>query len=178
MMNYNVYGYTIKIASITDGTSNTIMLAEGYCNCASTTSYPYYTPPTYTAGSYYKSSQTLQRVWNFDPFNYTSTSSYTGVEDFRTYPYTIQLTSTSSGTYAPYYSPYGTYNYTTSQYTPFAVKPTAANCDPYGAQASTSGGCIVCLADASVRIVNPSISIATWQAAGTINSGDLLGSDW
>jgi hypothetical protein len=34
------------------------------------------------------------------------------------------------------------------------------------------------MGDGSVRIVSPSVSLATWQAAGTPQSGDTLGSDW
>jgi prepilin-type processing-associated H-X9-DG protein len=36
----------------------------------------------------------------------------------------------------------------------------------------------VCLCDGSVRSVANSISLATWRALGTRNSGDLLGDDW
>jgi hypothetical protein len=34
------------------------------------------------------------------------------------------------------------------------------------------------MCDGSVKTVSPSVSISTWQAAGTPTSGDTLGSDW
>jgi hypothetical protein len=34
------------------------------------------------------------------------------------------------------------------------------------------------MGDGAVRTVNSSISLSTWQAAGTPQSGDILGSDW
>jgi prepilin-type processing-associated H-X9-DG protein len=43
---------------------------------------------------------------------------------------------------------------------------------------SHTGGFQVALCDGSVRNVTYSISLATFKALGTINGGDLLGSDW
>jgi prepilin-type processing-associated H-X9-DG protein len=40
------------------------------------------------------------------------------------------------------------------------------------------GGVNVSLADGSVRFASNGISLATWQSLGTINGGDVLGSDW
>jgi prepilin-type processing-associated H-X9-DG protein len=41
-----------------------------------------------------------------------------------------------------------------------------------------TNGVNVCLCDGSVRFVTNSISLATWRAAGTIQGGEVLGSDW
>jgi prepilin-type N-terminal cleavage/methylation domain-containing protein len=182
MMNYNVYGYggSMNLMKITDGTSNTIMLAEGYTNCSmsQTTNYGQQYPQYYTSDSIVQSSSGETRVWNYDPYGYTYTYNLTLVENSVNGLTQLIEKSSQSGTTYPYYSYYGTYDQTNYRYIPFAVKPKPTNCDPYGAQASTSGGCIVCMADGSVRIVNPSVSIGTWQAAGTTSSGDQLGSDW
>jgi hypothetical protein len=34
------------------------------------------------------------------------------------------------------------------------------------------------LADGSVRFVGDAIALQTWQAAGSIDGGEVLGSDW
>jgi len=56
--------------------------------------------------------------------------------------------------------------------------PTNANCQQYRATAFTSSGCLVGLADGSVRPVNSGISQPTWNAAMTPNGGESLGGNW
>ncbi len=46
------------------------------------------------------------------------------------------------------------------------------------ARSRHTGGVNVCLGDGSVRFVSDSVSIATWQAVGTRNGGEVLGNDW
>ncbi len=180
MANYNVIQTSMKLDKITDGTSNTIMWAEGYSACKQATFYDYGSlyPGTYAPGSHYKWSSSVQRVWNYDPFNYTYISTYTYTYDSSKRPIMYVYEGSSDGLTYPYFTYYGTYSSKTGQYVPFEVKPSPDNCYPYGAQATTSGGLLVCLCDASVRTISPSVSISTFQAAGTANSGDLLGSDW
>jgi prepilin-type N-terminal cleavage/methylation domain-containing protein len=60
----------------------------------------------------------------------------------------------------------------------FQVRPSAATCNAYSAQSSYSGGILVALGDASVKMVGAGVSDATWASAVTPSSGDLLGSDW
>jgi prepilin-type N-terminal cleavage/methylation domain-containing protein len=62
----------------------------------------------------------------------------------------------------------------------FQVRPTPflGNCDPARAATAHPGGIMVCLADASVRGVNPALSGTTWWAAMTPGTGDTLGTDW
>jgi hypothetical protein len=51
-------------------------------------------------------------------------------------------------------------------------------CNPCMLQAPWSGGIQVALADGSIRMVNTSISAATWASAIQPNDGNVLGSDW
>jgi prepilin-type N-terminal cleavage/methylation domain-containing protein len=172
-----------NLLKITDGTSNTIMFAEGYSNCKQTsfTDYAALYPGSYPPGSYYKYSYDYQRSWNYSPLNYT----YTYVGKYQApnmnasppVPYIADYKSTR--TFQPYYYYYGSYDPTTGNYVPFEQRPDPSNCLSYqGAQATTSGGLQVALCDGSVRTLSPGISIDTWRAANTPSSGDVLGTDW
>ena len=46
------------------------------------------------------------------------------------------------------------------------------------ARSRHAGGVNVALCDASVRFVISDMTLTTWQALGTINGGEILGSDW
>ncbi len=165
--NYN-YSYGLNMTKMTDGTSNTLMWAEGYSKCGSE-SYSDYSS-YYGAGSYYKYSSKYTRVWNYDPMTsrYKQKVKYQYPSTTPRRPYIYE--STYEGTIYPYFYAY-------SYYMPqFRPKPSA--CNYYQAQATTSGGLLVGLVDGSVRIVSPGISGATWQAAGSPTSGDVLGRDW
>ncbi len=180
MFNSSVFGYSYvgpgysstssqRLEKISDGTSNTIMWYEGYSRCKQTTKYDY--SSYYGPGSYESYSDAVDRVWNYDS-NITSSHSKTTYQDD---PYVYD--STYSGTQYGSASSYGTYDPVSQNYIPFAVKPEPDNCDPYGAQATTVGGLLVALCDGSVRTLSPSISLTTYQAAGTPNSNDTL-TDW
>ena len=62
----------------------------------------------------------------------------------------------------------------------FQVQPTPflGNCDPTRAATAHPGGMLVGLADGSVRTLAPSMSGDTWWAAVTPSGGEVLGSDW
>jgi prepilin-type N-terminal cleavage/methylation domain-containing protein len=60
----------------------------------------------------------------------------------------------------------------------FQVQPTPGNCDPTRASTAHAGGMLVGLVDGSVRTLAPSLSPDTWWAAVTPAGEDLLGSDW
>lgn len=161
-----IYSSSRRLEKIDDGTSNTVMWYEGYSRCKSTTRTDY--SAYYGPGSYYQYTNAIDRVWNYDPIVNNSTSTTT----YQPSPY--QYDSTYSGTQygaAWSYSKYG------SDKT-FDVKPSPDDCDPNGAQATTSGGLLVGVCDGSVRVLNPSISVQTYQAIATPNANDALGSDW
>jgi len=174
---YNyTYGLT-NLEKISDGTSNTRMFAEGYSSCK--TSYYYDYSAYYGPGSYYKYDYSYARVWNYDPINYSYEYTYRyQAPNARTTPRTPYIYEYSyTGTIYPYYTSYGSYDSKTGRYIPFEVRPKPDNCYYSGAQALTSAGCQVCMCDGSVKIVSPSVSIASWQAAGTPSSGEIVGND-
>jgi len=57
-------------------------------------------------------------------------------------------------------------------------QPEPANCLPCELQGPWPGGIQVALADGSIRMVQQSISLATWQAVCQPNDGAIVGSDW
>jgi prepilin-type N-terminal cleavage/methylation domain-containing protein len=163
MANYSVLSSWMTMNKVTDGLSNTIMVAEGYTKCAQTSTYSW---PGFT----YTYSTDATRPWNYDPYSYVATYVYNSSSTSATFSFT--------GNIPPYYSYWGSYDSKTKKTIPFQVKPPPTNCDPYGAQATTFGGVLVALADGSGRTVSPGVSLDTWRAAGTPQSGDILGSDW
>jgi prepilin-type N-terminal cleavage/methylation domain-containing protein len=60
----------------------------------------------------------------------------------------------------------------------FQSLPTPSTCNPALAQTAHPGGILVCLGDASVRVVNTGVSGTTWWAAFTPAAGDPLDADW
>jgi prepilin-type N-terminal cleavage/methylation domain-containing protein len=170
---YPYGGYKQNLGKITDGTSNTTMLAEGHAKAGYIYSYQY----KYAWGWYkYDYQYGYDRLWNYDPLYYRFTYEYTLSGTYGKSDYTVSYRG--SGTIYPIYSYYGYYDSKTATYKPFQVTPLPGEADYNSAQATTAGGLIVGLADGSVRLVNPSISLNTWRAAGTPNTGDLLGNDW
>ena len=57
-------------------------------------------------------------------------------------------------------------------------KPTLEQCDFFRPQAMSSGGCVVCLCDGSVRVVRPSVSEATWRLLLDPADGQVISNDW
>ncbi|MFO0822715.1 MAG: DUF1559 domain-containing protein [Gemmataceae bacterium] len=55
---------------------------------------------------------------------------------------------------------------------------TSGTCDPLTASSMHSGAVLVALADGSVRAVNPSLTMQTWNAVLSPNGGEIPGSDW
>lgn len=60
----------------------------------------------------------------------------------------------------------------------FQVRPRIEDCNPRVPQTPFAGGLLVGLGDGSVKLVNPSVSPATFWAAVTPSGGEVLGSDW
>ena len=60
----------------------------------------------------------------------------------------------------------------------FQVRPTMSECDPRLAQTPHLSGMLAGLGDGSVRTIAPGFSPATFWAAVTPASGEVLGNDW
>jgi prepilin-type N-terminal cleavage/methylation domain-containing protein len=148
----------IKIQTISDGSSNTLLAAEGYSNCYG------YTYTTTANGGYNYNSSSRSSTYN-QIYDYTYNSvSHSGYPNGPTYDYV------SSSSNSPKFKLVA--NKT------FQDQPPNSQCDGTLPQSFSTGAIQVLLGDGSVRGVTAGVSAATWQAAVTPNAGDILGNDW
>jgi hypothetical protein len=159
LLNDEVFKRNGSIQSISDGSSNTMLIAEGYASCYS-----------YNYG------------WNSTSteYDYSSTSRYSY--------YNAYYDSSSVSSYSYTYPGYTyKYNYSYGSGVPkfnlvagktFQVRPAVGKCDGTIPQALSSGAIQVLLGDGSVRGVAAGVSPTTWSAAITPAGGEVLGSDW
>jgi prepilin-type N-terminal cleavage/methylation domain-containing protein len=150
MINSEVFDGRRTIQQISDGSSNTVLYAEGYTNC-------YGTGYVYSNGAY----------------NYYSRSGYwtTVAESVSSQSYTWG--TTYNFTYAG-----PTFKVDrTGQNRTFQIKPTTSTCDPAVPQGMSSV-LLTGLGDGSVKSVSSGISYATWAGALTPAGGEVLGNDW
>jgi len=160
LLNTAVFDKRMSIQQISDGTSNTILMAEGYAVCSSYTysnsggGYNY--NDTYRYGEYngyynytFTESESLTYTNGNPPFNYNFSELYSNI---------------------PSFSPVAGKS--------FQNKPSPSNCDGSVPQSLASGAVQVLLGDGSVRGVTNGVSNTTWNAALTPTGGEVLGSDW
>ncbi len=184
--NSEVLNGNLKIQTIADGTSNTVLYAEAYSNCYGSNqgswtgsySYPFQTYYyTYTQTSPYVYRQGLYNPTDYSWLNkmYNGQYMYMGPQ----FGPIAGLTQTSisygwkNGSY--FYSQNS--NGAITQNT-FQVRPTPSQCDNTVPQGLTTGSLQVGLGDGSVRGVAPGLSSYTWYAALTPSGGETLGADW
>jgi prepilin-type N-terminal cleavage/methylation domain-containing protein len=147
---YNGSLWTMKLAKITDGTSNTVLFSDGYPICNSVSPW---------------GNQPSQRVWNY------------GINSWDLFPDTRSPTYTPGYDWSN--SNIQTWDRKTPPKTAtIQYRPTGAQCDTNYAQSPYAGGLPVSMCDGSVRTVSVGISQDTWRAAFTPQSGDPLGPDW
>src|SRR5262245_41940186 len=148
-MNGEVFTSPTAIEKMSDGSSNTVMVAEGYAQC-------------YGGGTGYRYAQ-----WNPSYPDYGYTYSYA-------YEYTNGTKYNYNYGYNYSYSPrFGKVAGKT-----FQVRPSTSTCDGTLPQGLSAGSMQILLADGSVRGVTDGMTSSTWGAALTPSSGDIMGSDW
>jgi prepilin-type N-terminal cleavage/methylation domain-containing protein len=169
LVSYALMLQTMNMDKIYDGASNTIMLTEGVSNCTNITNY------SSDPGSGVNRSTVISvRKWNYDDMLDDIQDIITTTD---TPPSYIEVnTSSSTPMFIQTSYPVGTPD-GGSILIPFDVMPTT-NCHWDGAQAINSSGMLVAMADGSVRLISVNVSVATFSAAATPNSADLLGTDW
>jgi prepilin-type N-terminal cleavage/methylation domain-containing protein len=155
MMNAAVFDPGISILGITDGTSNTVLVAEGYSYCYGYTGSSYSYRYMYWPGYYY--------------------------DDYE-YSYSYQITYTGSYYLNMGMTNY-VYNYSYKQgfnpkFTPIAGKVPQTTPPQYQCDASVpqglGGPCQVLLGDGSIRSVTSNINASTWFGALTPAGGETL----
>jgi len=145
-----------SISQITDGASQTIMVAEGYANC-----YGYSYTSAASSYSYTYGLRYAYYTYYYDySYNYYYSYNYPG------YSYTFSETETLSPKFEPV--PGQT----------FQARPTPSACNGSLPQGLSSGSIQVLMADGSVRRVQQSVSAASWAAALTPSGGDKVGGDF
>ncbi len=138
-------------ASLTDGTSNTVMFGERYANCTTRTGRPPYTTLWSDATSQWRPVFCMNNTQR-SPFG----------EGFR-------AGTPADGSYPPGHPPCAV----------FQVQPIwDTTCDTSKAQSPHSGGMNVCLADASVRFVSGDIDEDVWALACDATDAQTIGTDW
>jgi len=145
-------GYLAKLpSSFQDGTSNTIMYAEkfaGSCNWSRAGTLG----PTNT-GTWV---QPAGNVWAGRVFNDPDDP------------------QGNTAKWAPAFAMESPWN----DGTKFQMNPTATNCNVAYASSAHTGGMVVSMADASGRVVAPTISALTWKQVCTPNGGEVVGGDF
>jgi hypothetical protein len=156
-VNAELFDQNLSVGQISDGTSNTVMTAEGWGYC-----YNYNGASRFSYMSYYYPSYS---------YSYNITYTYTG-SYYKSLGYTTQTYAYSYGyTYMPKFNK-GNLFQTNLGYV------YGGQCDGSTAQAFSTGVLLAGLADGSVRGLNSSMSVSTWNGALTPNGGEVLGSDW
>jgi prepilin-type N-terminal cleavage/methylation domain-containing protein len=156
---------TKRILSITNGTSNTVMLAEVYKDCQQ---------------SQAATQQWVQTCWAchftfVPPTDWQNTPAY-GVPRLSTAPHWNYIPFVDNG--PPFYPPIYRDFVNSTGTVPFQVQPAPGQCDPTVTQTAHTSGMQAGLGDGSVRTVNKGISVTTWVDANNPNNTTPLGNDW
>jgi prepilin-type N-terminal cleavage/methylation domain-containing protein/prepilin-type processing-associated H-X9-DG protein len=151
-------GQTIRLADITDGTSNTGAFSEhvkgDFSNTVSTNFSDTYEPHTYPATP----DQAIQMCVATDITNLTN-QGYSNIGAPWAYSY--------HSTTLYYHS--GPPNTRSCMFPPSRIMTTANSLHP--------GGVNLTLADGSVRFIKSTVDLTTWRALGTRNGGEVVSAD-
>ncbi len=164
-----------KMIQITDGTSNTVIMAERYPTCQVTASSnaTWATLMPNTGGSYW-SYCAYPGVNLAAPMNTTAVPG--GSLPQPAYPgFAISFYFLLP---APANVPQAVGPTSVFQTQPTPYSGTSSKCDPFRAQSPHSGGMNVCLADGSVRWMASSIAGPVWWASLTPTGDEVMSADW
>jgi prepilin-type N-terminal cleavage/methylation domain-containing protein len=141
-------------ATVTDGTSNTILHAEKYARCANTTM-----PPAFQdGGTAWAYCTALPFAWQPPPMAPPTKAFQPG--------FAIPALAALGAPAA------------VGPGSKFQVQPREGSCDPTRASTAHGGGIQVGLVDGSVRTLSPATSDTTWWSAVTPSGGEVMGPDW
>lgn len=185
LSNKDVFDGKRSISGISDGTSNTILFAEGYASCYESYQYEY---TSITNGYKYKYTYSNDPYrspnWNTGPYSYSYGSGYT--YNYEPYGPTFEVDKGKQKTtygYTYTWSPYSfTSEPTTTTMDPpsrtFQSRPAPSNCDRGQPQSFAAGSLQVGAGDGGVRSVAPNIKFAQWAAALSPAGGETDVGDW
>jgi prepilin-type N-terminal cleavage/methylation domain-containing protein len=143
-------------ATLSDGTSNTVLFAERYMACGAGSAQ---VANLWAVGGYSPTTPTFALL---APTGETSTGQFAPLSSVTTSPVQGQFGQTTAGA-------------TTAPTPPFQVGIPQAACNPQVPQSAHSGGMVVGLGDGSVRTINASINAANFYSAVTPSGGETLG---
>jgi prepilin-type N-terminal cleavage/methylation domain-containing protein len=155
----------MTISKITDGTSNTVLVAEGYAKCSAASGYT--SGPA--GGNQVIINNAAVRASYYN--SATSSSTYTLTVNNYTAGYTVATVTVTGSSNTPRFLPIPG---RTVQSRPVPTK----QCDSTVPQGFSSGSVQVLMGDGSVQGVVVAISAGTWYNALTPDAGDQLGNDW
>ena len=179
---WQIAGKARMPASFPDGTSNTIAFVERYARCG--------IPGASSAN--WNTYQYASRIWGEDsdgscfacPGPVTENYGNMGAFESPAWWMTIRpgggnlIASYPDPSHPPADYPINRQTGVSRYMTAMQVLPPVGNCDPTRLQATSAGGMLTLMVDASARLVAPSVSTNTLAMAFTPDDGFPLPSDW
>jgi type II secretory pathway pseudopilin PulG len=164
-----------RIASVTDGLSNTIFFAERYAICGDSATAWQTTNgfATYAEHIWGEDGQNVGPVaepWN--GFSILTPAFWVHFDP----PYGNGLWSGIGGSSSINWKQVPNYPWAYAKV--FQQKPLIKKCDPLLLQSFSAGGIMVGLGDGSVRGINPAVDRLTWGKAIDPQDGQPMGNDW
>jgi prepilin-type N-terminal cleavage/methylation domain-containing protein len=162
-------GVTRFPAAITDGSSNTIFIAERYAICGANPNDGWSSNPQLTYA---------EHIWGEDGQNVGPVAEPWNPRANITPAFWVHLPLWSGVGGSSSINWQQVPQYPWSYAVPFQVRPPVKQCDPLRLQSLSVGGIMVAMGDGSARIVNTGVSQSTWGRAIDPSDGGTLGSDW
>jgi prepilin-type N-terminal cleavage/methylation domain-containing protein len=158
-----------RIASVTDGLSNTIFIAERYAICGPDPNLGWNSDPVL---------RYAEHIWNEDGQNVGPVAEPWNSRSNLTPAFWVHLPLWSGVGGSSSINWQQVPNYPWNYAVAFQPKPPVKLCDPTRLQSFAPGGIQVGLGDGSVRTISEGVSPVTWGRAIDPADGLPLGSDW